>query len=40
MHTQTVTELPLSDRTYYSLLDDFRTAVTMAAVQLGILKVF
>ena len=39
-HTQIATELPLSDRTYYSLLDDFRTAVTMAAVQLGILKVF
>lgn len=39
-HTQTVIELPLSERTYYSLLGDFRTAVTMAAVQLGLLKVF
>lgn len=39
-HTQTVTELPISDRSYYSLLEDFRTAVTMAAVQEGLLKVF
>ena len=39
-HVRTVTELPISDRSYYSLLEDFRTAVTLAAVQEGLLKVF
>lgn len=39
-HVHTAMELSLSDRSYYSLLDDFRTTVALAAVQAGLLKIF